>query len=379
MPLRIAVGITMLVLLLAGGAGAATITVDDSGGADYIRIQDAINNAASDDTILVYEGTYFEHVNVTKQLILRGMETGAGKPVVDAGRSGDAITLSADNITLDGFNATNASSWYAGIMVSSNNNTLIGNEISGNNYGINLWYSGNNTINGNNISTNGIGIVLYSSGKNTLHGNNIQNSSYSIYMFSSSDNNTIFNNIFNSTNNLGLSGMNNNTWNTTKTESANIVNGPYIGGNFWLVPDGMGYSLTCTDADRDGICDSNYALTSENTDYLPLASARYNVSGNVTNSSTGSGISGARIELVEYPGYNATTNSTGYYNMSIPAGTYNIIASCQGYAPDRKTIIVDGDRRLDFICNISSGIFIPWIAYSQTDWYTPIQIQNIDT
>jgi len=37
--LRIAVGITMLILVLAGGAGAATITVDDSGGAMYTRIQ----------------------------------------------------------------------------------------------------------------------------------------------------------------------------------------------------------------------------------------------------------------------------------------------------------------------------------------------------
>jgi hypothetical protein len=34
--LRIAVGISALaVVLLAGGAGAATLTVDDSGGADY--------------------------------------------------------------------------------------------------------------------------------------------------------------------------------------------------------------------------------------------------------------------------------------------------------------------------------------------------------
>jgi len=29
--------------LLAGGVGAATLTVDDSGGANYTRIQDAVN------------------------------------------------------------------------------------------------------------------------------------------------------------------------------------------------------------------------------------------------------------------------------------------------------------------------------------------------
>ena len=44
----IKVGIRMLsVLLLVQGANAITITVDDSGGMDYIRIQDAINNAAT--------------------------------------------------------------------------------------------------------------------------------------------------------------------------------------------------------------------------------------------------------------------------------------------------------------------------------------------
>jgi hypothetical protein len=42
--LRIAVGIAALVLVMAGGAGAATLTVDDSGGADYTRIQDAVND-----------------------------------------------------------------------------------------------------------------------------------------------------------------------------------------------------------------------------------------------------------------------------------------------------------------------------------------------
>ena len=50
--LRIAFGITIQALLLAGGAGAATITVDDSGGADYMKIQGAVNNAITSNTIV---------------------------------------------------------------------------------------------------------------------------------------------------------------------------------------------------------------------------------------------------------------------------------------------------------------------------------------
>ena len=91
-------------------------------------------------------GTYFENVNVNKTLILRGI----GMPVVDAGGSGSAITLSANGIILDGFTAKgSASNLEAGIKVTSNNNVLIGNNVSNNNYGIYLWSSDTNTLNGN--------------------------------------------------------------------------------------------------------------------------------------------------------------------------------------------------------------------------------------
>src|SRR5659263_162560 len=168
--LRIAAGITMLALLLAGGAGASTLTVNASGGANYTRIQDAIDNASVGDTILVYNGTYYENVNITKQLTLRGI----GMPVVDANESGSAITLASDGIILEGFTATGAglteygASPNAGIRVASNNNTLIGNNASNNDggtvckgdltcksHGISLEYSSNNTLIGNNANRNG--------------------------------------------------------------------------------------------------------------------------------------------------------------------------------------------------------------------------------
>ena len=45
-----------LLLVLIGGSEAKTITVDDSGGADYSSIQNAVNNATEGDTIRVFEG-----------------------------------------------------------------------------------------------------------------------------------------------------------------------------------------------------------------------------------------------------------------------------------------------------------------------------------
>ena len=77
--------IIILLLLSAGAASATIITVDDSGGADYTSIQAAVDNASAGDTIKVRSGTYYEYVNINKQLTLQGVDTGDGMPVVDAG------------------------------------------------------------------------------------------------------------------------------------------------------------------------------------------------------------------------------------------------------------------------------------------------------
>jgi len=130
----------LAIMLMAGGAGAATLTVDDSGGADYTRIQDAINNSNASDIIDVYSGTYYENVNVNKALTLRGI----GMPVVNAGGNGSAITLAVDGITLEGFTAKGGG--LSGISISSNSNTLSDNNASNNTQGISLSTSSNNTL-----------------------------------------------------------------------------------------------------------------------------------------------------------------------------------------------------------------------------------------
>ena len=54
----------------------ATITVDDSGGADFTTIQAAVNAASPGDTILVAAGTYTQLVTVNKPLVLLGAQAG---------------------------------------------------------------------------------------------------------------------------------------------------------------------------------------------------------------------------------------------------------------------------------------------------------------
>ena len=186
---------TILVVSFLGTASATNWSVDGSGGGDFTGIQDAINNAYMGDTILVHSGIYYEHVYVNKSVTLIGI----GYPVVDANGSGSAITLNADGITLEGFNATNSGSLWdgAGINVISSNNTITGNNVRNNSEGISLDSSSNNSITGNNLYNNEYGISLADSNNNTITGNNVSNNEYGgIYLADSSNNNTITGNTF---------------------------------------------------------------------------------------------------------------------------------------------------------------------------------------
>jgi parallel beta-helix repeat protein len=170
------------------------------------------------------------------------------------------------NITVKNLKVTD---WYHGIFYNNVINGNITNNIGTSNVdNIELSSSNKITIINNKGNLNYNGIVLSSSNSIIVTYNNMQFNSAGIYL-SYANNTTVYNNYFNNTINAFDNG--NNTWNITKTAGVNIIGGPYLGGNFWASPNGTGFSQTCADADKDGICDSTYMLSSQNTDYLPLA------------------------------------------------------------------------------------------------------------
>ncbi len=172
---------TILVLSFVATASATNWSVDGSGEADFSVIQEAINNASMGDTIIVHSGVYYEHVYVNKSVTLKGIDY----PVVDANGSGSAITLNADGITFEGFNATNSGSMWngAGIRVISSNNTITGNNVYNNSDGISVDSSSNNSITGNNVSNNEYGGIYLadSSNNNTITGNTFVNNGLRVF------------------------------------------------------------------------------------------------------------------------------------------------------------------------------------------------------
>lgn len=148
--------------------------------------------------------------------------------------------------------------------------------------GILLMLSNNGVLEGNRISNYSYGVACAGALNSELYGNRLENNSVGITLLLS--NGSLYNNYFNNTNNTAFDetlifNVEDDegeeplfTWNITKTEGKNIANGPYLGGNFWGLPDGTGFSQTHEDADGDGFCDVPYNVTEDglNVDYFPL-------------------------------------------------------------------------------------------------------------
>ena len=139
-------------------AQEATLYVGGTGEGNYTTIQSAIDAANVDDTIFVYNGTYFEMIFVTKSLQLLGEHMNT--TVIDGAGNSHAVIVEANWVTMSSFSVTNATN--SGIVLDSSEGSVISdNNISGNHGGgIDLIYSPFNTIT-NNIIVNHDSQAIY--------------------------------------------------------------------------------------------------------------------------------------------------------------------------------------------------------------------------
>jgi len=242
---------TVLLTVEIGTASGNIIYVDDSGGADYSTIQDAVNFANESDTIYVYGGTYNENIVVNKSLTLSG--GGSGSTTIN-GEGDHTIKVNSDNVIISGFKIKNTDgSSYACVQLYYVINCQI-NDISAQ-YGGNTIYlvgSNTNTIEDNKIESGNIGIFFSNSDDNVITNNYIQNNNaYGISLYSNSASNIIYRNDF-SNNVLGNArDLSSNIWSHNSQ------------GNYWD-------NFNDYDSDGNGIGDNPYIIDDDSQDDYPL-------------------------------------------------------------------------------------------------------------
>ncbi|UCB60296.1 MAG: hypothetical protein JSW72_09360 [Candidatus Bathyarchaeota archaeon] len=148
----------------------SVITVPD----DYVKIQEAINNAFDGDTIFIRAGTYNEHVVVNKSLSLIGEADAA---IIDGNGTGNVVVVTANNVSIIDLTIQNSGSSFSdyGILLYADNNLVSSNVITNNYYGIGVLVSKANVVAGNNIFSNNYGVKLFLAVNNTFHHNNFDN------------------------------------------------------------------------------------------------------------------------------------------------------------------------------------------------------------
>lgn len=78
------------------------------------------------------------------------------------------------------------------------------------------------------------------------------------------------------------------------------------------------------------------------------AQNKFNVNGTVRNKSTGETLIGATIKVVGFPQLGASTNTYGFYSLSLLEGTYKFEISYVGYVTMTKELAVTANLKEDF-------------------------------
>ena len=172
-----------------------TLYVGGNGSGNYTKIQDAINDSSNGDTVFVYDDSspYYENVVVDKSINLVGEDKNT--TVIDGGRSGEVVNISAGEVVISDFTIQNSGVKYdIGIIIRypHTNISITNNIITYNEKGIYVLDSCNVLVEGNHISFNKFGIMIIRS--TITVSENIFSNNYFIGIYIEGDGNLIINN-----------------------------------------------------------------------------------------------------------------------------------------------------------------------------------------
>jgi parallel beta-helix repeat protein len=199
--------------------------VGGSGPENYSSIQNAINNASTNDTVFVYDDSspYIENIIINKSISLKGEDKNS--TIIDGSKIGDVIFVSANFVNISGFTIENSGNVNrdAGIKIQSKKNRVIGNIIQNNDDGIGLISASYNIITNNNISNNEYGFRIFISSKNLIFENIIYLNKFRGVRIETSNDNIIFRNmIYNNGNGVRFEDSDYNNFTSNKISNNGI-------------------------------------------------------------------------------------------------------------------------------------------------------------
>jgi parallel beta-helix repeat protein len=195
-----------------------TLYVGGIGLGNYSTIQEAIDNSSYLDTIFVYNGLYYEHVNIHTTIFLKGENK--ENTIINGGGSGDVILVSADNVEISGFSIINSgANWpEAGVKIHQAEHCIVtGNIIKNCGHGILPFVTWDIMISWNIISDNVFGFYSVKTENCNITNNIIQNNHIGIHLNAASFNEIMKNNFIDNERHLDFYGSFRNK----------------INGNFW--------------------------------------------------------------------------------------------------------------------------------------------------
>ncbi|KAF5438218.1 PKD repeat-containing protein [Candidatus Methanophagaceae archaeon] len=289
----------ILFMSFVGNASAKTWYVDNDGGADFTKIQDAIDAASPGDTVFVWNGTYYtDGVNISKNWIkLQGEDVNTttihGKWSVET-----VVSVTGDYVSVSDFTVANSSESGRGIYVNGDNCLISENVLEFNNIGISVTSSNNCSIE-NNIANSNInaGIQLLEHSNNSKIENNVANSNGNGISVTSSNNCSIESNIANTNTGYGIR--------LYSSDNCNVINNTANSNSFYAIE---------LDTIYNGKIENNVANSNGNG--IRVASSdNCSIESNIANTNTGSGIrlySSDNCNVI-----NITANSNSGYGIDL--------------------------------------------------------------
>jgi parallel beta-helix repeat protein len=261
--------------------GRTILFVGGVGPGNYTKIQDAIDNASDGDIIFVYNGVYYENITVDKSIKLTGEKL--KNTIIDGCYSYYVIQILSEKVFVKNLTIRNSGGYNknAGIIIGSENNSIINCQIYRTKSGIFIEEVNNNIIENCSFHSNGEGIQFKTSNNNIVKNCSFSHNSIGFHTENSTNCNLYYTNFCNN----GMSCLFNDSLNI-QIEKCNISdNSVNLGGVFFIkcydvivnnsifCHNGVGITLSSSELITIKNCDFNL-----NTHYgISMRSASRNV------------------------------------------------------------------------------------------------------